>query len=143
MEQAWFVAALWPLVAVVAGLIANWLKISTALSEIVVGTVTQLAIGALAGGEALGAKAHWITFLAGTGAIRPEVSCGGRTRSERLPKLKWKESTAVGWLPSSAFSRGRFGGTQCTRLGLASKAACWRNRFEDFGSRWSTQSCWS
>jgi glutathione-regulated potassium-efflux system ancillary protein KefC len=69
MEQAWFVAALWPLVAVVAGLIANWLKISTALSEIVVGTVAQLAIGALAGGEAVGAKAHWITFLAGTGAI--------------------------------------------------------------------------
>ena len=44
-------------------------KISTALSEIVVGTVAQFAIGALAGREALGAKAPWITFLAGTGAI--------------------------------------------------------------------------
>ena len=42
MEQVWFVAALWPLVALVAGLIANWLKISTALSEIVVGTVAQI-----------------------------------------------------------------------------------------------------
>ena len=51
MEQVWFVAALWPLVALVAGLIANWLKISTALSEIVVGTVAQLAIGGLAGCE--------------------------------------------------------------------------------------------
>lgn len=49
MEQVWFVAALWPLVALVAGLIANWLKISNALSEIVVGTVAQLAMGALAG----------------------------------------------------------------------------------------------
>ena len=83
MEQAWFVAALWPLVAVVAGLIANWLKISTALSEIVVGTVAQLANGALAGGEALGAKAPWITFLAGTGAIVLSL-LRGRTRSERL-----------------------------------------------------------
>jgi hypothetical protein len=57
MDQVWYVAALWPLVALVAGLIANWLKISTALSEIVVATVAQLAIGALAGCEALGAKA--------------------------------------------------------------------------------------
>jgi glutathione-regulated potassium-efflux system ancillary protein KefC len=56
MEQA-FVAALWSLVAAVAGLIANWLKISTALAEIVAGTVAQLVIGALAGGEASGAKA--------------------------------------------------------------------------------------
>ena len=81
MEQVWFVAALCPLVALVAGLIANWLKIS----EIVVDTVAQLAIGALAGCEALGAKAPWITFLAGTGAIVLRVSCGCRTRSERLP----------------------------------------------------------
>jgi hypothetical protein len=64
MEQLWFDAALWPLVALVAGLTANWLNISPALFEIVVATVAQLAIGALAGCEALGAKAPWITFLA-------------------------------------------------------------------------------
>ena len=50
MEQLWLVAALWPLVALVA-LIAIWLKISTALSEMVARTVAQLAIGALAGCE--------------------------------------------------------------------------------------------
>jgi Kef-type K+ transport system membrane component KefB len=69
MDQVWFVAALWLLLALVAVLVANWLKISTALSEIVIGTVAQLAIGAFMGSEALGAKAPWITFLAGTGAI--------------------------------------------------------------------------
>lgn len=37
MEQVWFVAARWLLLALVAVLIANWLKISTALSEISVG----------------------------------------------------------------------------------------------------------
>jgi hypothetical protein len=74
MEQVWFVAALWLFLALVAVLVANWLRVSTALSEIVVGTVAQLAIGALAGGEALGAKAPWITFLAGTGAIWPAPS---------------------------------------------------------------------
>jgi glutathione-regulated potassium-efflux system ancillary protein KefC len=35
----------------------------------VVGTVAQLVIGALIGRNALSAKAEWITFLAGTGAI--------------------------------------------------------------------------
>lgn len=39
MDQVWFVAALWLLLALVAVLVANWLKISTVLSEIVVGTV--------------------------------------------------------------------------------------------------------
>jgi len=55
MDQVWCVAALWLSLVLIAVLIANWLKVSTALSEIVVGTVTQLAIGALVGGEALGA----------------------------------------------------------------------------------------
>ena len=69
MDQMWFVAALWLALALVAVLAANWLRISTALSEIVVGTVAQLVIGALIGRNALSAKAEWITFLAGTGAI--------------------------------------------------------------------------
>jgi glutathione-regulated potassium-efflux system ancillary protein KefC len=57
MDQVWFVAALWLLLALVAVLVANWLKVATALSEIVVGTVAQVVIGAIAGGAALGAKA--------------------------------------------------------------------------------------
>lgn len=51
-----------------------------------------------------------------------------RTSSE----LKWKAVGLVGFF--GPFSRGCFGGTQCTRLGLASKLARWRNRFDDFGS---------
>ena len=45
MDQVWFVAALWLFLALVAVLVANWLGVSTALSEIVVGTVSQLVIG--------------------------------------------------------------------------------------------------
>jgi len=60
MDQVWFVAALWLFLALVAVLLANWLRVSTALSEIVVGTVAQLAIGAFMGSEALGAKAPWV-----------------------------------------------------------------------------------
>ena len=95
MDQVWFVAALWLLMALVAVLIANWLKISTALSEIVVGTVAQFAIGALAGSEALGAKAPWITFLAGTGAIVLTFLAGAEL-DPNVFRSKWKESTAVG-----------------------------------------------
>jgi len=95
MDQVWFVAALWLLLALIAVLIANWLRISTALSEIVVGTVAQLAIGALAGSEALGAKAPWITFLAGTGAIVLTFLAGAEL-DPGVFRAKWKESTAVG-----------------------------------------------
>jgi glutathione-regulated potassium-efflux system ancillary protein KefC len=48
---------------------AAWVRISTALSEIVVGTVAQLVIGALFVHAALGGKTNWISFLSGTGAI--------------------------------------------------------------------------
>lgn len=43
--------------------------VATALSEIVVGIVAQLILGALIGGEMLGTDESWIQFLAGTGAI--------------------------------------------------------------------------
>ena len=49
MEQTWFTAALWLALALAAVLLANWFRVSTALSEIVVGTVAQLAIGAFIG----------------------------------------------------------------------------------------------
>src|SRR5271157_2124288 len=95
MEQVWFGAALWLLLALVAVLAANWLRVSTALSEIVVGTVAQLVIGALAGSNALGAKAEWITFLAGTGAIVLTFLAGAELDPEVF-REKWKESSAVG-----------------------------------------------
>jgi Kef-type K+ transport system membrane component KefB len=95
MDQVWFVAALWLLLALVAVLAANWLKVSTALSEIVVGTVAQLVIGAIAGANALGAKAEWVTFLAGTGAIVLTFLAGAEL-DPGVFRAKWRESTAVG-----------------------------------------------
>ena len=95
MDQVWFVAALWLLLALVAVLAANWLKVSTALSEIVVGTLAQLLIGAIAGSNALGAKTPWITFLAGTGAIVLTFLAGAELDPDVF-RAKWKESTGVG-----------------------------------------------
>jgi Kef-type K+ transport system membrane component KefB len=95
MEQVWFLAAVWLLLALVAVLLANLLRISTALSEIVVGTVAQLLIGALVGTEALGAKAPWITFLAGTGAIVLTFLAGAEL-DPQIFRTKWKEALVVG-----------------------------------------------
>ncbi len=58
----------WVLASVRVG-VPIWFKISTALSEIAVGTVAQLIIGAFLVHGELGAKTGRISFLAGTGAI--------------------------------------------------------------------------
>ena len=95
MQQVWFTAALWLFLALVAVLAAKWLRISTALSEIVVGTLAQVVIGALVGAGALNAKTEWITFLAGTGAIVLTFLAGAEL-DPVVFRAKWKESAAVG-----------------------------------------------
>lgn len=95
MENVWVLASVWVGLALVATLLANWFKISTALTEIVVGTVAQLAIGALVGIRGLGAKSEWITFLAGTGAIVLTFLAGAEL-DPVIFRIKWKEATVVG-----------------------------------------------
>ena len=69
MTHVWALAALWLGLALVATLLSIWLRIATALSEIVVGTIAQLIIGAIIGQAVLGTSESWITFLSGAGAI--------------------------------------------------------------------------
>ena len=69
MMNTWVLSALWVGLALIATLIAIWFHMSTALSEIVVGTLAQLIIGAAFGRGGLLGNTEWITFLAGTGAI--------------------------------------------------------------------------
>ena len=95
MESTWFLAALWLALALVATLLAIWFRISTALSEIVVGTVAQLVIGATFGFVALGGKAPWITFLAGTGAIVLTFLAGTELDVDTF-RAKWKEAAVIG-----------------------------------------------
>lgn len=49
MTNAWALSALWVGLALIATLLAIWFKVSTALSEIVVGTVAQLIIAVMLG----------------------------------------------------------------------------------------------
>jgi glutathione-regulated potassium-efflux system ancillary protein KefC len=95
MQNVWALASLWVGLALIATLLAIWFKISTALSEIVVGTVAQLIIGAIVGPMGLAAKSEWITFLAGTGAIVLTFLAGAEL-DPIIFRTKWKEAIAVG-----------------------------------------------
>src|SRR5437870_5374508 len=88
-------AALWLGLALAATLLSIWLRIATAMSEIVVGTVAQLAIGALVGATALGTDQSWIKFLAGTGAVMLTFLAGAELDPAVL-RSRWKETTAIG-----------------------------------------------
>ncbi len=96
MMQTWFQASLWLLLALTATLISVRLKIATALSEIVVGTVAQLVIGALIGGAFLGTDQSWVKFLSGTGAMVLTFLAGAEL-DPAVFKLKWKEASVVGF----------------------------------------------
>jgi glutathione-regulated potassium-efflux system ancillary protein KefC len=95
MANAWALSALWIGLALLATLLAIWFKVSTALSEIVVGMVAQLIIGLLIGGASLQANTQWITFLAGTGAIVLTFLAGAEL-DPAIFKIKWRESLVVG-----------------------------------------------
>lgn len=69
MTETWALAALWIGLALFAAVASIWLRVATALSEIVVGTLAQFVIGGLFGAAVLGADQPWIKFLAGAAAI--------------------------------------------------------------------------
>ena len=95
MDNVWFLASLWIGLALVATLLAIWLKISTALSEIVVGTVAQLVVGVAIGRGSLGGSSEWVTFLAGTGAILLTFLAGAEL-DPKVFRRKWREASVIG-----------------------------------------------
>jgi Kef-type K+ transport system membrane component KefB len=97
MTAVWALAALWLGLALIASLISIWLRISTALSEIVVGTIAQLIIGAAIGSAVLGTDESWIKFLSGIGAIVLTFLAGAEL-DPQVFRLKWKEAFAVGFV---------------------------------------------
>lgn len=95
MTGVWALAALWLGLALIASLLSIWLRISTALSEIVVGTIAQLVIGAVIGQAMLGTDESWVRFLSGIGAIVLTFLAGAEL-DPAVFKLKWREAAAVG-----------------------------------------------
>ena len=95
MTDIYLLAALWLGLALAATMLSIWLRIATAMSEILVGTVAQLAIGAFLGASVLGTDQSWIRFLAGTGAILLTFLAGAELDLQVL-RARWKETTTVG-----------------------------------------------
>jgi glutathione-regulated potassium-efflux system ancillary protein KefC len=114
MANVWFLASLWVGLALIATLLAIWLRISTALSEIVVGTVAQLIVGAVIGAGALGGNTEWVTFLAGTGAILLTFLAGAEL-DPNVFRRKWREAGVIGLI---GFFAPFFGATAVARFML-------------------------
>jgi len=95
MANAWALAALWVGLALVATLLAIWFKVSSALSEIIVGTVAQLILVVTLGAGGLQGNTQWIAFLAGTGAIVLTFLAGAEL-DPVIFKTKWRETLIVG-----------------------------------------------
>jgi glutathione-regulated potassium-efflux system ancillary protein KefC len=93
--NTWLLSALWVGLALIATLIAIWFRMSTALSEIVVGTVAQLVIGAAFAHGGLLGNTEWITFLAGTGAIVLTFLAGAEL-DPTIFRTKWHEALIIG-----------------------------------------------
>jgi len=97
MENVWVVASVWVGLALLATLFAIWFRISTALTEIVVGIGAQLLIASffIHGGLTASAKSGWISFLAGSGAVVLTFLAGAEL-DPAIFRTKWKEAVVVG-----------------------------------------------
>jgi Kef-type K+ transport system membrane component KefB len=95
MTAVWELFTLWVALALIASLLSVWLRVSTALTEICVGTAAQLILGTIFGASVLGSDEGWIKFLAGIGAIMLTFLAGAEL-DPTVFKKKWKEATALG-----------------------------------------------
>jgi Kef-type K+ transport system membrane component KefB len=101
MTEIWALSALWLGLALAATIISIWFRIATALSEIVVGTIAQLIIGAIIGGSLLSGDATWIKFLSGAGAILLTFLAGAEL-DPVVFRREWKQAAAVGLVSFAA-----------------------------------------
>ena len=95
MTEVWALAAFWFGLALIAGMLAKWLRISSAMAEVVMGTIAQLILGATIGLGVLGSDESWVKFLSGVGVMLLTFLAGAELEPEVL-KLKWKEAVSLG-----------------------------------------------
>lgn len=82
-------------IATFASIVSRTYRISTALSEIIVGMLARLTFAYILGVELLSVQEPWIKTLAGIGAIFLTFLAGAELDPDVF-KLKWKEAAAVG-----------------------------------------------
>ena len=122
MTEIWAQASLWLGLALAASLLSVWFRVATALSEIVVGTIAQLLIGAALGSALLAGDATWIKFLSGAGAILLTFLAGAEL-DPLVFRKQWKQASAIGL---ASFAAPFLGCAAIARWGLGwSPAASW------------------
>ncbi|MBS0351322.1 MAG: cation:proton antiporter [Proteobacteria bacterium] len=95
MEHILTLAALWVGLALIATILSGWLRMATALTEILVGVFAQFIIVTGWHAHFMDTQAVWIQFLAGAGAVLLTFLAGAEL-DPQVFKLKWKEAGLVG-----------------------------------------------
>jgi hypothetical protein len=128
-------ASLWLGLALVASLFSNWFRVSTALSEIIVGTVAQLIIGAVIGSAVVGINKSWVKFLSGVGAILLTFLAGAKLDPQGFQAQV--EGSDHSWARELHFSisRMRSSGSLSPRLAGHAELACRGCHVDDLGRR--------
>ena len=135
MTNAYAIAAIWLGLAVAATVLANHIRISTALVEICVGIAAGTVATRYFGADSLGGNLDWLRFLAGTGAVVLTFLAGAELEPAVL-RAKWKEVSVVGavgfaapFLGCAALAR------YAARLGRAGELAGGRGALDDLHGR--------
>jgi len=95
MNSIYFLAAFWFLAAVLSTILANRLKISMALMEIIVGAIIGFVAFKLHLFDQLSLNADWLKFCAGVGAIMLTFLAGAELNPDTI-KTKIKEVSVIG-----------------------------------------------
>jgi glutathione-regulated potassium-efflux system ancillary protein KefC len=97
MMDIFFTATLWLLLAVLATVLANWLKISMALLEICVGALAGYLCAHYFVNDVMKSNEDWIRFIASTGAVLLTFLAGAELEPSVL-RTKRKEVIIIGIL---------------------------------------------
>jgi len=95
MLTIYLVAAFWFLSALISTVLANRLKISNALMEIIIGAIVGFLALKTGFSDKLALDADWMKFIAGVAAIMLTFLAGSELNPDSL-KSKFKEITIVG-----------------------------------------------
>jgi Kef-type K+ transport system membrane component KefB len=95
MESIYLLASIWFFAAVLSTILANRLKISIALMEIMVGSVIGYAAFNLNFTDKLSLNADWLKFCTGVGAILLTFLAGAELNPDAM-KSKIKEVSVIG-----------------------------------------------
>ena len=95
MESIFALAAGWLALAVLSTMLANHLRLSMAMVEILVGVVAGAAIVRFWGSDAMGGNAEWLRFLATIGAVLLTFLAGAELDPVAI-KPKLREVVVVG-----------------------------------------------